>query len=203
MSGSRATATNCRTRKRRFRLSIENRSLRFLAQTITLCALAISIPVAGAQGMPNPAALTWDQVKARFESANPTMKADATNVDEMRAQEITAFLRPNPQFTLSSDGTQIAPHNGIWQPTKGTQWQMNFSYLHERQRKRELRLESAKEGTQIAASLHSDLYRNLLFNVRVAFIGILQAKAILDVTQQELEYYDHIIDISQEKFKPG
>jgi cobalt-zinc-cadmium efflux system outer membrane protein len=170
--------------------------------------LAISIAVscaafAGAQGAPNPASLSWNQVKARFEAANPTMKADAINVDEMRTQEITAFLRPNPQFTLSSDGTQLAPHDGVWQPTKGTQLQTNFSYLHERQRKRELRLESAKEGTQIAASLHSNLNRNMVFNLRIAFIGVLQAKALLNLTKQELDYYDHIIDISRERFKAG
>jgi cobalt-zinc-cadmium efflux system outer membrane protein len=159
--------------------------------------------LAGAQGAPVSEALTWDQVKAKFENANPTLKADTINVDEMRAQEITAFLRPNPQFTISADGTQVAPHNGVWQPTKGTQVQTNFSYLRERQHKRELRLESAKEGTQIAASLHSDLFRNMLFNLRVAFIGVLQAKAVLDLTKQQLEYYDHIIDISRERFKAG
>jgi cobalt-zinc-cadmium efflux system outer membrane protein len=147
--------------------------------------------------------LSWDQVKTKFESANPTLKADAINVDEMKAEEITAFLRPNPQFTVSSDGTQIAPHDGVWQPTKGTQVQTAFSYLHEREHKRELRLQSAKEGTQIATSLHSDLERNLLFNLRAAFINVLQAKAVLDLTKQELEYYDHIIEISQERFKIG
>lgn len=179
-----------------------------MVQRITRCTLTISIAsfcaaVAGGQGAPNPASLSWEQVKARFETANPTMKADAITVDEMKAQEITAFLRPNPQFTLSSDGTQLVPHDGVWQPIKGTQLQTNFSYLHERQRKRELRLESAKEGTQIAASLHSDLDRNMLFDLRVAFVGVLQAKALLDLTKQELDYYDHIIDISQERFKSG
>jgi cobalt-zinc-cadmium efflux system outer membrane protein len=159
--------------------------------------------VACAQSAPASGALSWDQVKSKFEAANPTLKADAINVDEMKAQEITAFLRPNPQFTLSSDGTQFAPHSGVWQPTKGTQLQTNFSYLHERANKRELRLESAKEGTGIAASLHSDLHRNILFNLRVAFIGVLQAKSVLDVTRQELDYYDHIIDVSREKFRAG
>src|SRR5450631_1305854 len=89
--------------------------------------------------------LTWDQVKSKFESANPTLKADEANVQEMKAAEITAFLRPNPRFTLSADGTQIARHNGVWQPLTGTQYQPNVDYLHERQRKRELRLQSAKE----------------------------------------------------------
>src|ERR1700759_3369354 len=88
---------------------------------------------------------TWDQIKTRFEAANPTLKADAINVQEMQAEEITAYLRPNPGLTVSTDGTQIAPNNGIWQPLTGTQVQANFSYLHQRDHKRELRLETAKE----------------------------------------------------------
>ena len=117
---------------------------------ILLCGLWLTLlaaHVARAQQ-----ALTWEQVKARFEAANPALKADADNVDEMRAEEITAYLRPNPQFTLLADGTQIAPRNGTWRPFAGTYEQPNFSYLHERDHKRELRLESAKEGTRITAS---------------------------------------------------
>lgn len=148
-------------------------------------------------------AYTWEQVKSRFASANPILKADAISVDEMKAAEITAYLRPNPQFTLSTDGTQLAPHNGIWQPTKGTQLQDNFSYLHEREHKRELRLESAKQGTQIAVSQHEDLKRNLLFNLRVNFVAVLQAKAVLDLTKQQLNYYDNIIDISRHRNQAG
>jgi cobalt-zinc-cadmium efflux system outer membrane protein len=146
---------------------------------------------------------TWEQAKARFESDNLLLKADAINVDETKAQEITAYLRPNPQFTLSSDGTQLAPHGGVWQPTKGTQMQTNFAYLHERDHQRELRLESAKEGTQIAASQHFDLERNLLFDLRVGFVSVLESKAVLDLTKQELEYYDHIIEISRKRFEVG
>jgi outer membrane protein, heavy metal efflux system len=147
--------------------------------------------------------LTWDAVKTKFEAANPTLKADAINVQEMRAEEITAYLRPNPSLTLSEDGTQISRNNGVWQPLSGTQYQANFSYLHERDHKRELRLETAKEGTQIAQSQHEDLERNLLFNLRSVFVQTLQAKAVLDLTRQELDYYDHIIDISRARFKSG
>jgi len=148
-------------------------------------------------------ALTWEQVKAKFEAANPTLKADEANVQEMKAEEITAFLRPNPQFTFSTDGTQIARHNGVWQPLVGTQYQPSFSYLHERQHKRELRLESAKEGTQIAGSQHEDLERNLLFDLRSVFIQTLQAKAVLELARADLEYYDKIIEISRARYKDG
>jgi outer membrane protein, heavy metal efflux system len=146
---------------------------------------------------------TWDQVKAKFEAVNPALKADADNVDEMKAEEITAYLRPNPQFTLSVDGTQAAPHDGIWTPFKGTTEQPNFSYLHEREHKRELRLESAQEGTRITQSQHEDLERNMVYALRTEFVGTLQAKFILDLAMADLEYYDKIIDISQARFKAG
>jgi cobalt-zinc-cadmium efflux system outer membrane protein len=148
-------------------------------------------------------ALTWDQVKAKFEAVNPVLKADEANVEEMKAEEITAFLRPNPQFTLAADGTQIAPHNGVWTPFKGTTEQPNFSYLHEREHKRELRLESAKEGTEITQSQHVDLERNLVFGLRSAFVQTLEAKAVLELAKADLEYYDKIIDISRSRFKAG
>jgi cobalt-zinc-cadmium efflux system outer membrane protein len=148
-------------------------------------------------------ALTWDQVKAKFETTNPALKADADNVDEMKAEEITAYLRPNPQFTFSVDGNQVAPHNGVWTPFKGTTEQPNFSYLHERGHKRELRLESAQEGTRITQSQHEDLERNMVFTLRAAFVATLQAKFVLDMAKADLDYYDKIIDISRTTFKAG
>jgi len=147
--------------------------------------------------------LTWDQVKARFEAANPALKADALGVDEIKAAEVTAFLRPNPQFTVGADGTQIVPNKGVWQPFSGTDVQPAISYLHEREHKRELRLQSAKEGTQIAGSQHEDLERNLLFDLRSQFIQTLQAKAILELAKADLAYYDKIIEINRSRFKAG
>jgi outer membrane protein, heavy metal efflux system len=147
--------------------------------------------------------LTWEQAKTRFEANNPALKADADNVDEMRAEEITAYLRPNPQFTMLADGTGIAPHDGVWTPFKGTYEQPNFSYLHEREHKRELRLESAKEGTRITESQHEDLERNMLFALRTQFVATLEAKFVLDLARADLEYYDKIIDISRTRLHAG
>ena len=176
------------------------RLISLLTRTMGGCALGIAC-LASHAGAQQP--LTWDQVKAKFEAVNPVLKADAAKVEEMKAEEITAFLRPNPQFTLLADGTQIAPHNGAWTPVKGTTEQPNFSYLHEREHKRELRLESAREGTEITQSQHVDLERNLIFGLRSAFVQTLQAKAVLELAKADLEYYDKIIDISRARFKAG
>jgi outer membrane protein, heavy metal efflux system len=148
-------------------------------------------------------ALTWEQVRARFEINNPTLLADKFNIDESKAQEITAFLRPNPTFTLSADGTQIAPDKGMWRPFAGTFESPGVSYLHERQHKRELRRESAKKATLIAESNHADLERTLLFNLRGAFVSALQAKAVLQLAKDNLAYYDRVLDISRTRFQAG
>jgi cobalt-zinc-cadmium efflux system outer membrane protein len=151
----------------------------------------------------NPSGLTWEEIKRKFEAQNSTLQADAINLQEMKAQEITAYLRPNPQLTLGADGTAITTYHGSWEPLHGTAPSPNLSYLHERQGKRELRRESAQQGTQIAASQHTDLERNLLFNLRSQFVEMLQAKAILALTREELDYYDHLIEISRLRFQKG
>lgn len=147
--------------------------------------------------------LTWQEVKDKFEAANPALRAGQIGIEESKAAEITAYLRPNPQFTLSTDGTQIAPHNGVWQPFIGTQFVTAFSYLHERQHKRELRRESAEKATTIAVSSQSDLERGLIFALRSAFVGTLQAKAVLRVAKDNLAYWDQVLDISRTRFQAG
>ncbi len=148
-------------------------------------------------------ALTWDEVRTRFEINNPTLRAGQLGIDESKANEITAFLRPNPTFGLIVD--QIDPFPGgpshgpfAFLLTVGT-----LSYLHERQHKRELRLESAQKATDITISGRADLERNLVFSLRMAFVQALQQKALLDLAKDNLAYYDHVLDVNRERFKVG
>lgn len=125
------------------------------------------------------------------------------NIDELKAEEITAHLRPNPDFTVSADGTQIAPSHGVWQPFAGTFVSPGVSYLFERRNKRNLRFEAARQGTAIGAAQASDSERTLLFNLRSAFVGVLQAKAVLELARNNLEYYDRILKVSRDRFDAG
>ena len=171
---------------------------RALAMLLLMAACCLH---AGAQAPQPP--LTWEQVRDRFELFNPTLLADKLNIDESKAQEITADLRPNPEFGLTVDGTQIAPSHGVWQPFAGTFESPSISYLHERGHKRELRTESAKKATLIAESTHADMERTMLFNLRSAFVATLQAKAVLKFAQENLAYYDQVLDISRARFSAG
>ena len=156
------------------------------AGVVRCAATVFGVTVLLAPGAWAQRALTWQEIKARFEAANPTLRAAQLSVDESRAQEITAYLRPNPEFTFATDGTQLSSTNGIWQPFAGTQFSGLVSYLHERRHKRELRLESAQKATAVAQSQMADQERTLLFSLRNAFVQMLQAKAVLALAHENL-----------------
>jgi len=146
---------------------------------------------------------TWQEIRDKFEATNPTLRALEIGIDESKAQEITAYLRPNPDVAVATDGTQIAPYQGVWRPFAGTQVSTTGSYLHERRHKRELRLESAQKGTAVAISQMADQERTLLFNLRNAFVQALQQKAVLALARDNLSYYDRLLGISRVRFNAG
>lgn len=145
---------------------------------------------------------TWEQIKDKFVAANPTLKAAQVNIDESRAQEITAFLRPNPDATFSAD--QFEPFNANpYRPFANILSVASFSYLHERRHKRELRLESQQKATTVAESQYADQERTLMFNLRTAFVQVLQAKAVLDLAKENLAQYDHVLEVNRARKTAG
>jgi cobalt-zinc-cadmium efflux system outer membrane protein len=143
---------------------------------------------------------TWQQIRDKFESTNPTLRAGQIGIEESKAAEITAFLRPNPQQSLILDQIGNTASGSIFSASTAT---TAFTYLHERQGKRELRRESAQKGTSIAESQQADLERTLLFTLRNAFIQVLQAKAIVALAKENLDYYDRVLSVSRDRFEGG
>jgi len=147
--------------------------------------------------------LTWQEVRDKFQAANPSLRAGQIGIDESRAGETTAYLRPNPNLALLAD--QIDPFPGG--PSHGAFAFLlpsaTLTYLHERQHKRELRLDSAKQATGITISNQADLERTLLFTLRSAFVQTLQEKAVRDLAKENLAYYDHVLDVNRERYKAG
>ena len=89
---------------------------------IVIAATALTPFIVGAQSYsqtaPRPVEIwTWDHVKDAFLLQNTTLMASKLNIDELKAEEITAHLRPNPSFTLSSDGTKSVPATATGSPS--------------------------------------------------------------------------------------
>jgi len=169
--------------------------LRWLIRIAIACAMPAMLPA--------QTPFNWQQIKDKFRAANPTLKAAQLNIDESRAAEITAYLRPNPDVSLSADGVQISRNFGVWRPFQGVVETPGISYLHERQHKRELRRDQAKESTVIAESTYVDQERGLVFTLRNAFVQVLQAKAVLQNAKDNLAYWDKELDVNRKRFKAG
>jgi outer membrane protein, heavy metal efflux system len=145
---------------------------------------------------------TWQEIRDKFEATNPTLHAGQMNIDESKASEITAYLRPNPDMVAALD--QFAPFTtNPYRPFGYLFPLLSFSYLHERQHKRELRLESAKGATSIAQSTQADLERTLLFTLRSQFVQTLQAKAVLNLARENLAYWDKVLGVNHDRYKAG
>src|ERR1700724_1884474 len=144
---------------------------------------------------------TWEKVRERFETNNPTLRASRLQVDEAKADEVTANLRPNPQLSVVLD--QFTVFNPSVLSANNAQWTPTVTQLIERQSKRHLRYQSAELAAQSAQSDAQDLERSLLFNLRDAFVRLLAAKSVLQLSTDNLSYYDKVIEVNRERFKAG
>jgi cobalt-zinc-cadmium efflux system outer membrane protein len=175
----------------------------------TSLTMGVAILLAGmATALPAQTALTWQQIRDKFEASNPTLKAAQLSIDESRAEEITQYLRPNPGVSLSIDQLPFLPVTSptgqtVFRPLANLFPAASLSYLHEREQKRELRRDVQKKTTDVTVSAYSDQERTLLFTLRSAYVQVLQNKAFLENARENLAYWDHELRIDRVRFEAG
>ena len=173
----------------------------FFLRTAVLAACVVVYSAAcSAQ---NVTALDFAAIVAKFRANNPDIAAASLLTDEARANEITANLRPNPVFTLNSVQNSITTAESPVGGNGQAELIPDISYLYERQKKRQLRTESARLATSVQSNNNQDLERNLLFSLRDAYNRALQAKSILQLAQENLDYYDKVIDANRARYQAG
>jgi len=177
--------------------------LQFLREERWLIRIAFMLAGMPIVTLSGQTAFTWQEIRQKFEVANPTLQATALAVEESRAAEITAYLRPNPDLSLTADGFQVSRNGGVWRPLSGVVETPGISYLHERQNKRELRRDAARESTAVTESTYLDQERGLVFNLRNAFVQVLQAKAVLQNARENLDYWDRELAVNRNRFSAG
>jgi cobalt-zinc-cadmium efflux system outer membrane protein len=136
---------------------------------------------------------------------NPTLQATRSQIPQSKAEEITANLRPNP--VLSWD-TQFIP---LFNPSQisadyfnnQAQFDLGLGYLLERGKKRQHRLEAARNQTSVTVAQVSDAERTLIFNVAQQFINVLLAESNLEFANDALKSYRQTVNISEERYKAG
>jgi outer membrane protein, heavy metal efflux system len=183
--------------------------VRFAIAAFVVClgATAVAIP-ASAQalsGVQGPVKITLDDAIQMALRHNHNLLAARTTIQQNQDAEITANLRPNP--ALVGDA-QFIP---IFQPDQFgsayidnlAQFDLGISYLFERGKKRQHRLQAAKDLTAVTRSLVTDNERTLTFQVATQFIGVQFAESALDLAQENLKSFQNSVNISQERYRAG
>lgn len=136
---------------------------------------------------------------------NHSLLAARTTIQQSQAEEVTANLRPDP--VLLGD-TQFLP---IFQPhqfsadylNNTAQFDLGVSYLFERGKKRQHRLQAAKDTTAVTRSQVDDAERGLTFNVASQYINVELAESTLALAQQDLKSFQDTVDIANVRYKDG
>jgi cobalt-zinc-cadmium efflux system outer membrane protein len=172
---------------------------------LRLAAASLVLPLAGATAGGQTTRISLDQAIELALAHNHALRATRTQIQQSQAQEITANLRPNP--TLGMD-TQFLP---FFSPQdfsgenadQTQQFDVGISYLFERGRKRQHRLQAARDATAVLRAQVSDAERTLAFNVGQQFVSVLLAESTLQFAQEDLKDFQQEVDISQAQFKAG
>ena len=135
---------------------------------------------------------------------SPTIKAARTQIQQNQAQEITANLRPNP--TLSADSQFVPVFTGDFSTdtlNNLQQFDIGVGYLFERGRKRQNRLQAARDTTAVTVATVADTERTLIFNVAQQFINVLLANSTLQFALEDLNSFQETVNISDERYRAG
>jgi outer membrane protein, heavy metal efflux system len=181
-----------------------------LLALLPACAVAqqnpAPVPAAQVPAPPSPSVrISLDEAIRLAIQHNHALLAARTTILQNQALEITANLRPNP--TLSWDA-QFLP---IFQPSKfdadyidnQAQFDFGIGYTFERGKKRQHRLQAAKDQTTVSRSQVADNERTLTFNVGQQFISVVLAQSTIDLAKQDLDSFQKTVDVSQERYKAG
>jgi cobalt-zinc-cadmium efflux system outer membrane protein len=181
------------------------------------CAGAVVVAIvapAVAAGQAVPAGEPAPTVSSRLAMAdavrlalvrNHQLRAQRLNVDMSKADEITAGLKPNPNFLSTNELFPVfTPSQLTWDNFVNNQnFVQSVTYLFERGGKREKRTEVARDTTSVAAATAVDAERQLAFQTQQAFINVLLANSTLDLARENLRNFSNVVDVNRERMRAG
>src|SRR5271154_6174131 len=154
---------------------------------------------------PAPVRITLDDAIKLALQHDHALAAARNTILQNQAQEVTANLRPNPVISFD---TQFFP---LFSPSQfGTsyldndaQFDFGIGYLFERGKKRQHRLEAARDQPSVTRDQVNHTQRQLIFNLSQQFVAVLLAQSTIDLANKDLDSFQQTVDISNERYKLG
>jgi cobalt-zinc-cadmium efflux system outer membrane protein len=158
-----------------------------------------------AQPAPGRVKITLDEAIRIALEHNHNLLAARSTIQQNEAQEITANLRPNPSFFVDWEYLPLSSPNGSIGNylDNSTEADIGLSYLIERGKKRQHRLQAAKDATAVTRSQVADNERSLTFQVATLFINVQLAESTLDLARQDLKSFQNTVDLSEKQYNAG
>jgi cobalt-zinc-cadmium efflux system outer membrane protein len=167
-------------------------------------------PVGGVLNAQTPSAapppvLSLDQAVQMALLNNQTLRAQRLNIDQARAGETTAALKPNPVYSMVNEDFPIfTPSQLTFDTLSQTQeFLQSISYTIERGDKRNKRIQVARDATDVSSRGVADAERQLRYQVAQAFIGVLLAKSNLELARQDLKDFSDVVEINRLRMQAG
>ena len=202
MCGSRETAINFRNRRPRLNSSTLIGTIRTNAVVIVVLMCALNRPSIG-QGT-GPTSITLDEAIQMALQHNHNLLAARTTIQQSQAEEITANLRPNPSLFADWEYLPINHSDQNAQYLQdSTEGDLGLSYLIERGKKRQHRLQAAKDITAQTRSLVTDNERGLTFNTASLFVNVQLAESTLELADKDLKSFQKTVDLGQLRYDKG
>ena len=175
----------------------------WMASAVLVCTLLPNrLPGQTASG---PGTITLDEAIQIALQHNHNLLAARTTLQQSEAQEVTANLRPNPTLFTDWEYLPLVHPNGSMLDYlhDSTEGDIGLSYLFERGKKRQHRLQAARDATAVTRSQVADNERGLTFQVAQLFINVQLAQSTLDLARQDLKSFETTVDVGARKFKTG
>jgi cobalt-zinc-cadmium efflux system outer membrane protein len=143
--------------------------------------------------------LTLAQVLDLAHRSNPTLLSAAQHLAAVRAQEVTAGLRQNPNATAAGQMVTLGPDD----PNGPDFYSVGVQRLFERGNKRQLRVETARSTTALTGFQLDDQRRQTDLAIRQAFSRMLYARQALGISRDNLEGYSKTVALMKVRLDAG
>jgi outer membrane protein, heavy metal efflux system len=158
--------------------------------------------------------ITLDEAIQMALQHNHNLLAARTTIPQAEAEETTANLRPNPSLfadweylPLGSPAHQnpnlYGGHSTSDYLHDNTEGDIGLSYLLERGKKRQHRLQAAKDITAQTRSLVSDNERGLTFSVASLFVSVQLAQSTIELAEKDLKSFQKTVELGELRFNKG
>lgn len=157
------------------------------------------------QSRPSLVRIDLDQAIGLALEHDHALKAGRTLIQQSRAQETTASIRPNPVLIWDALFIPVFSPHALNHDTLNniSEFDVGVGYTFERGHKRRSRMEAARDQTAVTSSQVSDSERGLRLNVAQQFLGALLAKSNLELANKNLEDFRKTVDVSESRYKAG